>query len=461
MTTDKTHNVAIANSITWRSTPLDLHSAILSAFQYVFYLFHASQMFLKVSNDIPLVFPPCVPVQCTTQPKEIIILHRSSLSQGYVRSWSTTLARGDDFSGNTCKKDSQPERAFQVQSANTTGLEGEEAAMVQYVITPWRHQSELIEVREKLYGNGKEVAAMRDAVDLVGVWMQRGNCPHLVESTALLVAAVLNDRRGGNSTYCVRAAYGGAFSRFVTGLLDGHQVKQKKMSMYSIAKSIGLPATYVELRHQATHEELPSLSKLRTATQKALNWIWDYYWVKLTIETAPAQKHDCKAFVRRIVQETDQTRRSELESKLGGWDEDELLMALLEIQWSSKDPAVLLRCVNLHKKITKGDSTPKPSAKSSKSSTPMSKLEKMRAEMAAMDEGLDEVEADIEPVPEEREDMDVDEPSSGKGWSLWQGPWIPKPIVDTGFDWIVMMQIDWRMDLIHQYELYRRIATAF
>lgn len=43
--------------------------------------------------------------------------------------------------------------------------------------------------------------------------MQRGNCPHMVESTALLVAAVLNDRRGGNSTYCVRAAYGGAFSR--------------------------------------------------------------------------------------------------------------------------------------------------------------------------------------------------------------------------------------------------------
>jgi hypothetical protein len=55
-------------------------------------------------------------------------------------------------------------------SAKTTGLEGKEEAMVQYVITPWRHQSELIEVREKLYGNGKDVAAMRDAVDLVGVW---------------------------------------------------------------------------------------------------------------------------------------------------------------------------------------------------------------------------------------------------------------------------------------------------
>ncbi|CAG8956594.1 hypothetical protein HYFRA_00011905 [Hymenoscyphus fraxineus] len=44
--------------------------------------------------------------------------------------------------------------------------------------------------------------------------VQRGNCPHLVESTALLAAAVLNDERGGNSSYCVRAAYGGAFCRY-------------------------------------------------------------------------------------------------------------------------------------------------------------------------------------------------------------------------------------------------------
>ena len=42
--------------------------------------------------------------------------------------------------------------------------------MVQHVITPWRHQSELIEVREKLYGNGKDVDGMRRAVEAVGVW---------------------------------------------------------------------------------------------------------------------------------------------------------------------------------------------------------------------------------------------------------------------------------------------------
>jgi ribosomal biogenesis protein LAS1 len=52
----------------------------------------------------------------------------------------------------------------------------------------------------------------RHAVARVSVWMQRGNCPHLVESTAILTAAVLNDVPG-NSTYCVRAAYAAAFCR--------------------------------------------------------------------------------------------------------------------------------------------------------------------------------------------------------------------------------------------------------
>jgi len=54
------------------------------------------------------------------------------------------------------------------------------------------------------------------------------------------------------------------------------------MSMYGVAKSVGLPATFVELRHQATHEQLPSLIRLRSAARKALDWIWDYYWRHLS-----------------------------------------------------------------------------------------------------------------------------------------------------------------------------------
>ncbi|KAK3403578.1 Las1-like-domain-containing protein [Sordaria brevicollis] len=164
--------------------------------------------------------------------------------------------------------------------------------------------------------NGGQQDQRRLAVARVSMWMQRGNCPHMVESTALLMAAILSDEeqtgisstttsststgmstaRGVDgigvmsSSYAVRAAYSAAFSRFVTGLLDSHQDKTRKMSMYGVAKSVGLPATFVELRHQATHEQLPSLTRLRTAAKKGLEWIWEYYWKHLPEVDDESQK---------------------------------------------------------------------------------------------------------------------------------------------------------------------------
>ncbi|KAH6845460.1 Las1-like-domain-containing protein [Chaetomium sp. MPI-CAGE-AT-0009] len=221
--------------------------------------------------------------------------------------------------------------------------------MVQYIFTPWRNRHELLAVRAQFYPEhhhhnstnalqpqriqpepqtnprsqpwsqhqirsqtqtqshpsntttittaAAAAAAKQQAVARVSMWMHRGGCPHMVESTALLMAAMLSDEGYGDGNgngngngsggsgaaaasraYAVRAAYSAAFSRFVTGLLDSHQDKQRKMSMYDVAKSVGLPATFVELRHQATHEQLPSLPRLRAAAASALQWIWDYYW---------------------------------------------------------------------------------------------------------------------------------------------------------------------------------------
>ena len=106
--------------------------------------------------------------------------------------------------------------------------------MVQYIFTPWRDRQELLTVRRQLYPerHGSPAAAAagqkdrrQHAVARVSVWMQRGNCPHLVESTALLKAAILSDldacstsERGAarlSGSYAARAAYSAAFSRYV------------------------------------------------------------------------------------------------------------------------------------------------------------------------------------------------------------------------------------------------------
>ncbi|KAL9609676.1 MAG: hypothetical protein Q9167_005559 [Letrouitia subvulpina] len=108
----------------------------------------------------------------------------------------------------------------------------------------------------------------------------RGGLPHAVESTSSMTEAILADNveKGCLNPFAIRSCYATAFCRFVTGLLDSEQNGKHKISMYDKAKELELPSSFVELRHQATHGELPSLLVLRQATLKSLDWLWIHYW---------------------------------------------------------------------------------------------------------------------------------------------------------------------------------------
>ena len=68
-------------------------------------------------------------------------------------------------------------------------------------------------------------------------------------------------------------------SRFVTGLTDIQQIKKRKTSMYDVGRRINLPKSFVDIRHQITHdEEMPSLLVLRDSTKRALSWLYQDYW---------------------------------------------------------------------------------------------------------------------------------------------------------------------------------------
>ncbi len=66
--------------------------------------------------------------------------------------------------------------------------------------------------------------------------------------------------------------------------------------MYVKAKQIGLPASFVELRHEATHANLPSLVVLRRAAEKALDWLWNDYWQYLDVRTGNLDEDELSAF---------------------------------------------------------------------------------------------------------------------------------------------------------------------
>ncbi|PGH11246.1 hypothetical protein AJ79_04980 [Helicocarpus griseus UAMH5409] len=150
--------------------------------------------------------------------------------------------------------------------------------------TPWKEPAELLSVRSQFYpstaATGEPADMRAKACSLVWVWKLRGNLPHTVEATALLTDAILHDDATKNSIFSIRATYSAAFCRFVTGLVDS-KLYGKKQTMFQKAMELGLPASFVELRHEATHRELPSLIVLRNAAHQSLGWLWEFYWAGL------------------------------------------------------------------------------------------------------------------------------------------------------------------------------------
>ncbi len=199
--------------------------------------------------------------------------------------------------------------------------------------------------------------------------------------------------------------------------------------MYSIAKTIGLPATYVELRHQATHEELPSLSKLRTATQKALRWIYSYYWAGLL----PAETTSDKAmdFVQRFINENIPEKREQMLEWVDGYEQDTILEALVSFQNPDQDILKAMRVLELQTRVLNKS---KDSGRVSEAITqPETRdVEEIRSEMEKIRQSKavssnDESPGTTEELPRKRKRHDST--GNGNAWAKWEGPkWVPKPI---------------------------------
>lgn len=75
--------------------------------------------------------------------------------------------------------------------------------------------------------------------------------------------------------------------------------------MFQRAFDLGLPASFVELRHEATHREPPTLVVLRKATQRSLEWLWDNYWAGIDeLGDAPSLNSDITASVKEALLDT-------------------------------------------------------------------------------------------------------------------------------------------------------------
>lgn len=84
----------------------------------------------------------------------------------------------------------------------------------------------------------------------------------------------------------------------VNGIADSSQRGKVAVSVASLAASAGLPRILVDLRHEATHNDLPSMPSLRLAVHQALGWLRTNYWLRQS-----EQLETSKGRITSLVQE--------------------------------------------------------------------------------------------------------------------------------------------------------------
>ncbi|KAJ5279544.1 hypothetical protein N7478_004916 [Penicillium angulare] len=234
--------------------------------------------------------------------------------------------------------------------------------MAKVIFTAWKNKSELLEVRDQFYPSasydGPDNRPL--ACSIVEAWKLRGNVPHHVEATALLTDAILHDDAQNNSIFSIRATYSAAFCRFVTGLVDS-KITGPRRTMFQRAVDLGLPASFVELRHEATHREPPSLVVLRKSTQRSLEWLWDNYWAGVECLGAnasidPKDGSSTKTLITRLLNEfLDSSESSEPQRKKRKRDQDASIATdVISVCDSSKDGSRLLLDIFLEESLLTG-----------------------------------------------------------------------------------------------------------
>ncbi|MCJ1401014.1 Cytoplasmic glyoxalase II [Xylographa trunciseda] len=175
---------------------------------------------------------------------------------------------------------------------------------------PWDDTTILRALRAKFYPpqNYAGPDLRMEACKEVAMWKMKRPIPDDLEATGLITEAILNDKPDETSTAGIDLMYGAAFSRFVTLLVDGVQKRSHKENMYDVGLNIGLPARFVELRHEINHGSLPPLATLRTYAQQALTWLYHDYWKQMGVARPRKFEHSDPAEAFRLSLEDDLTK---------------------------------------------------------------------------------------------------------------------------------------------------------
>ncbi|KAG5504154.1 hypothetical protein JIQ42_05986 [Leishmania sp. Namibia] len=142
---------------------------------------------------------------------------------------------------------------------------------------------EWAEVRRVLFDMTATTAAKRSALETIQLWRQRvrkeRELPAYVESTEVLLDAMLQDEEDALKDGPLRMCYGAAISR-VVHLMTGSFASGAADTYRKRAGEIGFPEEGVEVRQRVAHGALPLTSELRWVCGLVLQYLFTQYWLE-------------------------------------------------------------------------------------------------------------------------------------------------------------------------------------
>ncbi|KAH1092957.1 hypothetical protein GYH30_038936 [Glycine max] len=150
-------------------------------------------------------------------------------------------------------------------------------------LVPWLNWDEWLFVKNALFSDSPH--SVYSALKRISAWRSRGSLPVLIEVTTSIIEIQLKDpsfrhdqwNGASLSEEMLAMLYCMAIMRLVNGVVE--KTRKKEVASIAVAAdAIGIPRMLIDIRHEGSHRELPSLKIVRSASVKALDWLKYYYW---------------------------------------------------------------------------------------------------------------------------------------------------------------------------------------
>ncbi|URD77505.1 Las1-like [Musa troglodytarum] len=159
------------------------------------------------------------------------------------------------------------------------GSEGELSSG--YKLVPWSCWDQWKFVKESIFSSSPDVVGT--ALQKISAWRSRGCLPVPIDVTAAFIEIQQKDpffrRDPMNSTLESDEMLSMLYSMTIIRLVNCFVAHKKtKYSISELADAAGIPRVLVDIRHESSHRDLPSLRLVRFASLKALDWLKLNYW---------------------------------------------------------------------------------------------------------------------------------------------------------------------------------------